>query len=255
VTASRWLPYRSELANASLRVFCFPHAGGGASAFRPWIMEQPRGAEICAVQLPGREDRIRESLPKDIGVLTGALASVLLPHLDVPYVLVGNSLGALVAFELARYLQQSYCLPPIHLVAAASRPPGTNLRLPEVSRLTDEELAAAVQDRHGSIPQEMLSDPTYLAAFAPTLRADISMVEGYLPSPEPALACSITAVVGTDDAGISHSDLGGWRAFTEGSFECVELPGDHFVLLRRPRDILERIYAEAGIRPGTDRAD
>ena len=113
-----WRPYRPERGVVRLRVLCFPHAGGGASAFRGWTRDQPPGVDIRAVQLPGREDRIREPFPEDIL----ALCEALLPSLDVPYVLVGNSLGALVAFELARQFQQRYFLPPIRLVLRARRP-------------------------------------------------------------------------------------------------------------------------------------
>ncbi len=253
-SANRWLPNRSETGDVTCRVLCFPHAGGGASAFRAWTKDQPPGVEICAVQLPGRENRIRESFPKDIVSLARTLAPVLLPHLDVPYVLVGNSIGALVAFEMARHFQQWYSLPPIHLVVAAARPPGTDLGRPPASELTDGELAAAMQDRYGGIPHEILSDPSHLAAFLPALRADLAMAEEYRPPPGPALACPVTAVVGADDTAMSCSDLAGWSVFTEGSFDCVELPGGHFALLTRREDVLGPICTEAAlVRPAGPR--
>jgi pyochelin biosynthesis protein PchC len=245
--ANCWLPNRAEATDVAFRVFCFPHAGGGASAYRDWTAGQPPGLEICAVQLPGREGRIREKLPDDIVELAGTLADVLLPSLDVPYALVGNSIGALVAFELARHLQQSYCLPPIRLVAAASRPPGAGSGLPAVSRLTDTELVAAVQDRYGGIPPEILLEPAHLAAFLPALRGDLVMSETYLPPPGPPLACPVTAVAGADDMSIPRPDLAGWSACTAGAFDCVELPGDHFALLWHRDDVLAPICAEAAL--------
>ena len=46
---------------ARLRVFCFPHAGAGATTYQPWIRRvQGTGVQICPVQLPGRENRFRE---------------------------------------------------------------------------------------------------------------------------------------------------------------------------------------------------
>ena len=246
--ANCWLPNRAEAAtDVVFRVFCFPHAGGGASAYRDWTAGQPPGLEICAVQLPGREGRSREKLPDDIVALARTLADVLLPSLDVPYALVGNSIGALVAFELARHLQQLYCLPPIRLVAAASRPPGAGSGLPAVSRLTDTELAEAVQDRYGGIPPEILLEPAHLAAFLPALRGDLVMSETYLPSPGPPLACPVTAVVGADDLSIPRADLAGWSACTAGAFDTVELPGDHFTLLWHRDDVLAPICAEAAL--------
>jgi medium-chain acyl-[acyl-carrier-protein] hydrolase len=249
--ANYWLPNRAETMDVTFRVFCFPHAGGGASAYRDWTEEQPPGVEICAVQLPGREDRIRESFPEEIVALARTLADVLLPYLDVPYALVGNSIGALVAFELASHLQQWYCLPPIRLVAAASRPPGAGSGLPAVSRLTDTELASAVQDRYGGIPPEIMLEPSHLAAFLPALRADLAMSETYQPPPGPPLDCPVTAVVGADDMSISCRELAGWSAWTAGACDCMELPGDHFALLWHRDKVLGPICGEAAalVRP------
>lgn len=241
-----WRPGRPERGVVGLRVLCFPHAGGGASAFRGWTRDQPPGVDIRAVQLPGREERIREPFPEDILALARALCEALLPSLDVPYVLVGNSLGALVAFELARQFQQRYFLPPIHLVAAAARAPGRD-RSRAVSGLADRELAAEMQDRHDGIPDEIMRDPRHLAAFLPALRADMAMFEEYQPPPGPPLACPVTAVFGAGDTDMSCSDLVGWSAFTVGGLHCMELPGDHFALLGCRDQVLGPIYAEAAL--------
>jgi medium-chain acyl-[acyl-carrier-protein] hydrolase len=250
VNANRWLPGRSEVTDVTLRVFCLPHAGGGASAFRGWTTDQPAGVEICAVQLPGREDRIREPLPGDIVALARALADILLPYLDVPYVLVGNSIGGLVAFEIARHAEQRHCLPPVRLVVASCRPPGVGLGLPVLSGLADDEFTAVIHQRYGGIPLEILRDPGRMAVFLPALRADIAMSEAYLPSERPLLACPVTAVVGTDDMSLSYGDLKGWSTFTEAAFDCAELAGDHFVLLSHREDVLGPICAEAAlVRP------
>ncbi|HXP20729.1 MAG TPA: alpha/beta fold hydrolase [Streptosporangiaceae bacterium] len=246
-SACCWLSNWTEAENVTLRVFCLPHAGGGASAFRAWTRDQPAGVQICAVQLPGREDRTGEPLPAAVVALTQVLAPVLLPHLDVPYVLVGNSVGALVAFDLARQLQQQYCLPPLRLVAAAARPPGADRGMPPASELADAELAAAVQQRYGGIPGEMLRDPRYLEVFLPALRADLAMAQAYQPPPRPLLGCPVTAVVGADDPSMSRADLAGWGAFTEGGFDSAELPGDHFALLGHRDQVLGSIRAEAAL--------
>jgi medium-chain acyl-[acyl-carrier-protein] hydrolase len=247
VNASCWLPNRSAAEDVALRVFCLPHAGGGASAFRAWTMEPPPGVEVCAVQPPGREDRIREPFPGAITELAQTLADVLLPDLDVPYAIVGNSIGSLVAFELARILEQRYSLSPVRLVVACARPPGDGLGLPSVSGLTDEEFMAIINERYRGIPLEILRHPEHMAAFLPALRADIAMSQSYMPSARPLLACPITAVAGADDIAISSSDLKGWGNFTDGAFGCVELPGDHFVLLSHREDVLGPIRTEAAL--------
>ena len=243
-TTNKWLPYRTDATDVRLRVFCMPHAGGAASSFRDWVRDEPPGVELCPIQPPGRESRIAEPASASIPELGRALASVLLPHLDLPYALVGNSMGALVAYETAWCLQQWYGLSPVRLVAASTRPPGTRL-FPQVSALDDQAFAAAINERHGGIPDHVLNDPGNLAAFLPALRADMAMFETYQPSPGP-LRCPITAVVGTDDPGLTAPEMAGWAGFTAGTFECVQLRGDHFAMLRHQDTVLGSL---AGVAP------
>ncbi len=244
---SRWLTSQADGPDVMLRVFCLPHAGGGRAAFRAWTRDQLPGVDVCAIQLPGRDDRAGEPPPTGVVPLAQALAPVLLPYLDVPYALVGNSVGALVAYELGRRLQQQYCLPPLRLVAAASRPPGAAAGLPPVTELTDDELVEDVRRRFGGIPDEIACRPDYLRAFLPALRADLAMSQAYVPPPGPLLTCPVTAVAGAEDLVISRADLAGWGAVTAGDFASVELPGDHFALLGHRDRLLGPVRAEAAL--------
>jgi surfactin synthase thioesterase subunit len=96
---------RIGTAAPRLRLFCFPYAGGGASIYRTWPDDLPRDVEVCAIQLPGRERRLSEpplrSLQKAVEILVG----VMRPYLDLPFALFGHSMGALLAYEVARLTQ------------------------------------------------------------------------------------------------------------------------------------------------------
>jgi medium-chain acyl-[acyl-carrier-protein] hydrolase len=243
-----WLPIRHEAETVTFRVFCLPHAGGGGSSFRSWAGNQPPNTEICPVQLPGREGRLREPFPGSITEIARTLAPIVLPHLDLPYALVGNSMGALIAVELASRLQAAYQLPPVHLVVAATRPPGTDSEMagPLVSGLDDAELTAVTQRRYGGIPAEVLASPELMALFLPVLRADMRMYETYRPSmAEAPLSCPVTAVVGADDAALTVADMAGWSVVTTGPFECMEVAGGHLALLDHAQEVLTPICAQA----------
>src|SRR5262245_53203055 len=106
-----------------MRLFCFPYAGAGAAVFRDWPRWFPPEIEICPVALRGRDSRWQEPPIDRMAVLVERLATELLPFLDMPYALVGHSMGGIVAFELARHLQWNRGQGPVHLIVSAARAP------------------------------------------------------------------------------------------------------------------------------------
>src|SRR5258708_8192662 len=96
-----WLVCPRPSPRASLRLFCFPHAGAGVSAFSTWTPELLPGVELCLVQLPGRENRIQETPITRLSVLVQMMADALSPTMTRPFAFFGHSMGALIAFELA----------------------------------------------------------------------------------------------------------------------------------------------------------
>ena len=176
---SPWLLNPAPKPGARLRLYCFPYAGAGASALHAWAKTLPREIEPLLVQLPGRESRLREAPFENMPALLDALAGALLPALRAPYALFGYSLGALVAFEFARRLQQQSAPAPLRLLAAARRAPHLPNPDPPISQLPAEDFAAAVQRRYNGIPQVIWENPELLGLFLPTLRADIALGENY----------------------------------------------------------------------------
>ena len=105
-TGSRWVAGRRSRIRAEVRLFCFPHAGGGASAYHQWPDLLPEWVDVAPVQPPGREQRIAEPPIDDLARLIEALAGGLADQIETPYAFFGHSLGALVAYELARAAYQ-----------------------------------------------------------------------------------------------------------------------------------------------------
>jgi len=87
-----WLILGKAERRTRLRLFCFPYAGGGASIFRQWQENMPEGIEVCAVQLPGRENRIAEPLFTRLLSLVNAVVKALDPYFDLPYLDTRNFL-------------------------------------------------------------------------------------------------------------------------------------------------------------------
>lgn len=229
IPLQRWLAYREVNPQARLRLFCFPYAGGGASAFRGWAALLPKDFEVCPVQLPGRESRLREAPYTHVGPLVQSLAEVLQPLLDLPYVFFGHSLGSLVAFELARELRRRGAALPLHLFASGRRAPHLPAREEPIHQLPEPEFIVKLRELNGT-PEEVLQHAELMRLIVPILRADFGVNENYEFTPEPPFDFGISAFGGLSDKDVTKEDLGAWGDHTRGRFRQRMLPGDHFFL-------------------------
>jgi surfactin synthase thioesterase subunit len=241
------IAYRMARPQACLRLFCFPYAGGGANIFRGWVKDLPETIELCPVQLPGRETRAMEPACSRIEPLIETLSEELKPFLSIPYVFLGYSMGALIAFELARSLRKSGLSGPLHLFLAARRGP----RLPDSSPtacLTDKEFVKRLETIGGP-SREMLRHPEVLELMLPTLRADFSLCESYTYSPGELLDCPLSVFGGQKDAKANHPALAAWGAETISSCHVKLFDGDHFFIHTCQRDLLAAILEDLSANP------
>ena len=225
----RWISFRKPDPNTQLRLFCFPYAGAGALIFRRWSDALPHEVEVCPIQLPGRGTRLTEPPFTKLSCLIEALARALVPLLDKPFAFFGHSLGALIAFELAREIRRQHGLHPVRLFASAGRAPQIPHRAPPIHTLPDNEFLAELRRLNGT-PRELLDHEELMEVMLPILRADFSLYETYLYSTEPPLNCPISAFGGLQDCRVSASDLEAWRSQTSASFSLRMFPGGHFFL-------------------------
>jgi surfactin synthase thioesterase subunit len=226
ISSNPWFAPLETHSTALLRLFCFPHAGGGAATYRKWSAALPSSVEVCPVLLPGREARLREPAFSSVFPLIEALAPAIIPFLKLPFVFFGHSMGALVAFELVRELRRRRERLPECLFVSAREAPGFTLTQPPISDLPEEEFARALVELKGAGP-EVLQHPELMKLMSPTLRADFALHERYEYVDEPALACSIVAFGGLQDTNTDADGLSLWRGQTSGSFVRRMFPGDH----------------------------
>lgn len=224
-----WLPGMDvRSGEPTLRLICLPYAGGGASIYRAWAQRLSPAIDVCPVQLPGRENRLREAPWTSLPLLIDALAVALEPLLHRPWALFGHSVGALIAFELARRLARDGRSPGALLVSAFPAPPLPS-RVSPLHRLTDDDLVSALRQIDG-VSGGVLDSPALRDAFLRALRADIALAETYVYRAEQPLTCPITAFGGEQDRQVSPQALAGWGRHTRGPFAVRWLPEDHFFL-------------------------
>ncbi|MCA9944894.1 MAG: thioesterase [Anaerolineales bacterium] len=226
-----WLmPFsREEAGNGRLNLFYFPHAGGGASAFYQWSRVLPQEITSYAIQLPGRETRLREPLFRQIPDLIIALADVLQPFLHTPFLFWGHSMGALLGFELARHLQQQRLPMPRQLLVSGYNAPHIPYADPHIHHLPTADFMTAVQELNGT-PQIVLEDVELRNLVLPILRADFQLVETYIYQDSDPLPCPITVLDGVADEKTNEADLQAWQKHSTRPLEMFTFPGNHFFL-------------------------
>ncbi len=217
--------------------------------YRVWHQHLPADIEVCAAQLPGREDRLRERPFTDLVELVQTMLPHLQPYLDKPFAIFGHSMGALIGYELAQQLSRHHGRVPTHLFVSGRRAPF----LPERERLlhtlpTDEIFLAELQRRYNNIPAPIYEDAELRALFAPLLRADVTLVETYRPAPTP-LPCPIVALGGDADPFAVLTELQGWQTLTQAAFAAHRFQGGHLYLNEQPQSLLATItdYLTRGV--------
>jgi surfactin synthase thioesterase subunit len=230
-----WL-LRPPTADAGARLFCFPYSGAGASMYYRW----PRrigSVEVCPIQLPGRETRMREPHYGTYEALASALVEWLPPYLDRPFGFFGHCGGALPAVELARQLHQAGQPTPRRIfvssqVAPHDGPYGRFLEL-DAASLADEIARLIV--RFGGEPT-----PALVGMSLELLLKDLEANRRYRPGGPLHLPCGITVIGWTRDDEIPIDMMQGWQAM---SADCrfVRLEGEHYEFLAAPSSLLAEI--------------
>ena len=193
-TADRWLPYGVPKAKDKIRLFCFPHAGAGASAYFGWDTAIAPRIALYAVQLPGRESRFRESGFTNVAQLTDAIVTALRRYFDVPFAIFGHSVGALVGYEVARRLQQQGYVPQ-HVFVSGRRAPHLSNRSAPIHLLPDAPLINELRRLHG-VPDGALANAEWRETAFPIIRADSALNDSYVWSNGTPLGSGITAIGG-----------------------------------------------------------
>lgn len=224
-----WLPDEPS-DDSSMRLFCFPHAGAGASSFRDWPRHLPEHVAVCPVQLPGRETRFREAPFTSVEPLVSELVYALNPYLDRPFALYGHSVGALVAFEFARALRREGLPQPAHLFVSGRPAPQTAARLPLLHDLGHPQLMQELHDLGGT-PAAVLRNPDLRALLLPLIQADFAVNETYRYHEEKTLPVPLTVYQGTDDMRVSAVEAHAWESQSTGPFRVKYLTGGHFFVV------------------------
>jgi surfactin synthase thioesterase subunit len=239
------------------RLICFHHAGGASATFGALIRALDPHIPVTAVNLPGRESRRREPRHRDVFACATQLADELSPHLDRPHVLLGHSMGAIIAYTIAQQRIAAFRRGPDALIVASYAAPHLPSDLAQIDSTDDLQLATELS-KFGGLPAEVLARPDWLAALMPLVRDDLRICASHRDRGEPPLPCPIHIFGGDADPVVTRAAVAGWREHTYRPGPVTIVPGGHF-LFRDPHPELvgaiAAIVANSACQPLPHRHD
>ncbi len=231
-------------------VCLFPYAGGSASSYRPLAELFGSDVAVSAVQLPGRQDRWHEAPYTDFATLVADLADELADTAATrPYVLMGHSMGAAVAHEVARELRARHVHEPALLVVSGAAAPGAIVDPVAAERFSDEELIEESRE-WVHLPPEVRESDELLELVLDALRADLALADSYRHVPGAPLSCPISVFGGRADPLVPEAALASWTSLTSSRTVVRVYDGDHFFLWGREPEVASAMLADlrSGVR-------
>lgn len=240
-----------------MHLYCFPYAGGSAAAiYASWRRQLPAWLALMPVELPGRGRRIGEPLHRRLDLLVRQLADEFtaartqLPAWQAqwPFAFFGHSMGALLAYEVARTLcARGQAGPALLCVGGADAP--SQRRDERLARLrTDQDVVEYLRELNGT-PREVLDNPELLELMLPIIKADFAMCANYVHADGAALACPLHVIGGLRDT-TSPQSLAAWQRHSQGGFSLDLLEGDHFFIHSAQQQLLAILIRAAQATAG-----
>lgn len=247
VDSSLWIRRYNAAPQARVRLACLPHAGGSASFYFPVAQALPPTVDVLSVQYPGRQDRRGEPCIDHLPTLARRVTEAVGGWTDRPLALFGHSMGAIVAFEMARILEREHAVTPAWLFVSGRRAP-SRYRDERIYQEDDASLIAELRRLSGT-GSGILADEEALRMVLPAVRADYRAAETYQYLPGPPLNCPVTVLIGDNDPKVTVDEARAWKEHTTSTFGFRVFPGGHFFHVTHQADVLQIILDRLSVIP------
>jgi surfactin synthase thioesterase subunit len=193
--------------------------------------------EVCLIQPPARENRIREPHYETYEALARTLVEFLPPYLDRPFGFFGHCGGALPGVELTHQLHE-LGLPVPQRVFVSSQVAPHNGPYGRYLTLGTDDLADELRRLIISLGGN--PTPAFVRMGLELLCKDLDANRRYRPDGLRRLPCGITAIGWREDREIPMPMMEGWRDLSP-ACRFVMLEGAHYEFLGAPPALLAEI--------------
>ncbi|WP_284402708.1 alpha/beta fold hydrolase [Acidovorax sp. SUPP2825] len=224
---------------ASLNLLCLPCAGASATMYLRWRRQLPQWMHLVPVELPGRGGRLGEPAVEDFAQMVALVCREQRSAIQGRFVLFGHSMGALLAFGMARHLRATGRELPLAVVASGSSAPSR--RDPErFARKGDDEALIADLRKQGGTPEDVFASPELMRITLDVLGADYRVCESFAYAAEPPLPMPLHVFAGREDD-IAAERMDAWSAETATGFSLDWFDGGHFFIKQHEARVLSAL--------------
>jgi surfactin synthase thioesterase subunit len=215
------------MTGSTATLYIFPHAGGSAEYYVPFANSFSSDVRCVAVRYPGRRGTHDLASFTSIPDLAESTCQLLARghQGDGMIAFFGHSMGALVAFDVARRFEAAGNPVAALFVSACAAPGQIGYDyIPE----SDRGLLDAVSAMTGANP-EFLENQEFAEKILPTLRG-LKAIANYECPADAAVSCPIFAFLGDNDEVATYEKVTRWAQRTTSAFSARVFPGHHFYL-------------------------
>ncbi|OWZ09904.1 L-aminoadipate-semialdehyde dehydrogenase large subunit [Phytophthora megakarya] len=221
-----------EAEVAPLRVLVLPHAGGVSRTLALEWGKSFRAAGLN-VELWGVDWTWTEHVDA-LELVAAICAQLSCGFFGKPFVLVGHSLGALVALALTHSLEQRKFSTPRHVFLSGAAGPGSWTVYDDAGVLQHDAELLKLLEQWGGTDKQLLEIPEQKQKLLTALRGDLRLHNGLVLwyKQQVKIRADVTVFGGSEDPAAPVDSLAKWQEVcAEGSeFEVKLFPGGHFYL-------------------------
>lgn len=228
------------MQNKIMQLFILPYAGGSIAAFKKLTELIDPQIDVVTVEYPGRGTRAKEELSASIWSLFEDAAKYIAGRRepDVPYCLMGYSMGSVLAYEMLAQNRISGDLKHLFISAEVS-PKDRSLELRKVENPTEERILERARSL-GGLDERMLQNKRFREIYIAPMLSDYRLFFEYeFKHESESIKTDTTFFYCEKDTHLL--DVKKWNELIEGEMDFYEFGENHFFINQCYREMADVI--------------